>query len=65
VPEIDVRRRFKRSINNFFEFYKPLLFSWMIFDNSGQKPELIAREKQGILMILNEKLFETIRSGGN
>jgi len=35
IPDIDVRRRFTRSISNFFGLYEPLLSTWMMFDNSG------------------------------
>ena len=35
IPDIDVRRRFTRSISNFFRLYEPLLSTWMMFDNSG------------------------------
>ncbi len=42
VPTHDVRRRFKRSINNFFTLYRPLLDSWMLFNNTSAAPSLIA-----------------------
>ena len=57
VPENDVRRRFKRSIGNFFELYKPLLTSWMLFNNSGTKPELIAKEEKGKLEIVDKQFI--------
>lgn len=34
VPEADVRRRFERSLCNFFELYAPLADEWRMFDNS-------------------------------
>src|SRR3990167_1231076 len=45
VPAEDVRRRFTRGINNFFDLYDPLLDSWMLFDNSKARPILIAKRK--------------------
>ena len=42
VPANDVRRRFRRSINNFFNLYELIVDSWMLFDNSKTKPILIA-----------------------
>lgn len=60
VPDEDVKRRFSRSLNNFFDLYKPLLSSWMLFDNSRVKPELIAKGKNGDLEIFNHSLFNII-----
>ena len=60
VPVGDVRRRFRRGIYNLFRFYRPLLDSWMLFDNSSAKPSLIAREKAGKLVIKDRYLFEKI-----
>jgi predicted ABC-type ATPase len=41
VPKADVRRRFQRSWANFAELYRPIADSWMVYDNSGDKPKLI------------------------
>ena len=60
VPVGDVRRRFRRGIYNLFRFYRPLLDSWMLFDNSSAKPSLIAREKAGKLVIKDRYSFEKI-----
>jgi predicted ABC-type ATPase len=57
----DVRRRFARSISNFFTLYQPLVDSWMLFNNSGARPILIAKRKNGQSSIIDEKLFEQIR----
>jgi len=42
VPEEDIRRRYKRSLLNFFELYQPLVDHWAIFDNTGSSPRKIA-----------------------
>lgn len=60
VPTEDVRRRFRRSLYNLFKFYRPLLNSWTLFNNSGIVPELIAQEKDGKLSVIDEDLFEKI-----
>jgi len=46
VPEPDVRRRFHRGLANLFGLYQDAVDSWSIFDNSTEKPTLIA-EHQG------------------
>jgi predicted ABC-type ATPase len=61
VPAEDVRRRFVRGINNFFNLYESLLDSWMLFDNSKAKPMLIAKRKNGHNEVINEELFQDIQ----
>ena len=34
VPEATVRRRYIKSIKNFFSLYQPLADNWVVFDNS-------------------------------
>lgn len=61
VPARDVRRRFKRSICNFFNLYESLLDSWMLFDNAGSVPALIAKKKNAQVLVVNKELFERIQ----
>jgi predicted ABC-type ATPase len=42
VPEDVVRRRFESGLRNFHAIYRPLVNSWMLYDNSGPTPLLIA-----------------------
>jgi predicted ABC-type ATPase len=60
VPEPVVRRRFGRSIHNFFVRYRQLANSWTLFDNSGATPAVIAFEKEGTLRITNREVYETL-----
>jgi len=57
VPSEDVKRRFTRGINNFFKIYEPILDSWMMFDNSREKPVLIAKRKNGTKQVIDQNLF--------
>jgi predicted ABC-type ATPase len=57
VPEDVVRRRFDKGLSNLFQLYRPLLDSWVIFDNSSDTPNMIAFEKLGQLQIVNSDLF--------
>ena len=41
VDEADVRRRFQRSWTNFCEHYRTMADAWMVYDNSGNTPQLI------------------------
>lgn len=60
VPESVVRRRFDRSIRNFLQHYRALGDSWMLFDNSGTPPILIAFEEGGKPRIMNRELYENL-----
>ena len=43
VPEIDIRRRFTRSWQNFTKLYRNLADEWIVFDNSGDEPIMLER----------------------
>lgn len=60
VPVDEVKRRFYRGTYNLFKFYRAVFDSWILFDNSGSTPKIIAKEKRGILTMNNKKLFEKI-----
>jgi len=60
VPIKDVKRRFDRSICNFFKMYRPLLDSWMFFNNAEMNPKLIAKRTNAHIDIADEELFEQI-----
>ncbi|MFH1548736.1 MAG: zeta toxin family protein [Candidatus Omnitrophota bacterium] len=61
VPANDVRRRFGRSISNFFNLYEPIVDLWMFFDNSKTKPILIAKRRNSHRETLNEEQFAIIQ----
>jgi len=65
VAEFVVRRRFDKSLHHFFRFYQPLIDSWALYDNSGEKPQMIACEEAGKLEILNQELFKKIFDTGS
>jgi predicted ABC-type ATPase len=60
VPEIDVRRRFNRTVYNLLARYKPLLDTLHFFDNSGEKPVLIVRETWNGITVFEENKYEMI-----
>lgn len=62
IAEPVVRRRFHKGIRNLFTRYRPLLDSWMLFDNSGSAHRLVAREELGQLHAIDEALFQKIQA---
>ena len=63
VPTRDVLRRFDRSITNFFTLYQSLADSWMLFDNAGFIPVLIAQGRNGKVNVINKNVYDTIIQG--
>jgi predicted ABC-type ATPase len=43
VPETDIRRRYQRSLVNFFGLYQPLATTWSIVDNSRSTPRVVVQ----------------------
>jgi predicted ABC-type ATPase len=60
IPADVVRRRFKRGIANLFRLYLPLLDSWLIFDNSGEGPKMIAFGFSGMHVVFEPEVFSEI-----
>ncbi len=42
IPETVVRRRFESGLRNFKNVYQPLVDAWALYDNSGDRPLLVA-----------------------
>lgn len=63
VPENDVRRRFDRTWRNLMQFYRPLLDSLFVMDNSGDIPALVFDEQRGDLTIHDPSRYGTLMEG--
>lgn len=44
IPEAVIRRRFAAGVRKFEQVYKPLVNAWMLYDNAGEEPVLLASE---------------------
>jgi predicted ABC-type ATPase len=60
VPETVVRRRFDKGLYNFLHFYQRIIDSWVMFDNSGDTPKMIAYEESGKLKILDPRIYNML-----
>jgi predicted ABC-type ATPase len=60
VPEAVVRRRFVRSLRNFFMHYRSLTDSWVLYDNTEAIPQIIASQDQGRLNVVAAKLYNEL-----
>lgn len=41
VPESEIVRRYHRGLANFLSLYAPAADSWIVYDNSGNAPEVV------------------------
>ncbi len=57
VPEVDVRRRFTRSLRNFWNLYRPLADHWLLIYNSGNQPQDVAVGTATDVSIRDAELF--------
>ena len=64
VPEAVIRRRYDRSLFNFFNLYRPVADSWLMLDNSdAPEPRAIAwRNVGGPVHIVRNGPWEHLRS---
>jgi predicted ABC-type ATPase len=51
ITEDVSRRRFFKTIQNFFTIYRPLMTSWKLYENELLGPRLLALEKYGRLVV--------------
>jgi predicted ABC-type ATPase len=59
-PDVS-RRRFFKTIQNFFSIYRPVMTSWKLFLNEVAPPRLLAVEKYGRLVVRDPLLFEKFK----
>ncbi len=65
VPDEDVRRRYSRGLQNFFQLYRPLAKTWQVLDNTDPGgPRLIAEGSGTDEQVVLEGLWEQVRQGG-
>ncbi|MGI9302306.1 MAG: AAA family ATPase [Gammaproteobacteria bacterium] len=58
VPPDDVRRRYSRSLYNFWNLYRPLAHHWVLLYNSGSEPKDVAIGSADSHSIRDDELFD-------
>lgn len=61
VPDLDVERRFFRSIKNFWKRYKGLADTWQVFYNGFERPVEVAINEKNEEMILDTSLYQKLK----
>lgn len=57
IPADVIVRRYHRSVENLSSLYIPVADKWLVFDNTAEKPLLIAEGEQGMIKEIHQ--FET------
>jgi len=62
VPSDVVKRRFTRSLNNFFTLYAPIADEWTLFDNSASSSaEQVASQWENRLQINDQTIWQKLQ----
>jgi predicted ABC-type ATPase len=62
VPEIDLRRRFLPSLQNFFSLYMVLADEALLFNAAANPPALIAKWKGRDVIVVRQELYAQIQN---
>ena len=65
VPLEDLRRRFKVSVQNLFNIYRPVVDRWSLYDNGQHTPVLLAYGNPTALTVVAKNAFEKVVSEFN
>ena len=61
ITEEVSRRRFFKTIQNFFTVYRPVMTSWKLYQNELLGPRLVAVEKNGRLVVRDPVQLDQIQ----
>lgn len=62
IPETVIERRYRNGILNLFDIYLPIVDGALIYDNSGNRPDLLAEKEKGEpLRIIQREKFNQMR----
>ena len=61
IPEPVIRRRFGKSLRNFWHVYRPLVDTWRLYDGSAPHPQsLIAHGWGGHVTVLDQSRWALV-----
>jgi predicted ABC-type ATPase len=65
VPDDVQLRRFYLGIRNLAELYRPLIDWWRLYDNTGERPHLVAQEKDRVVDVADAGRLAFIERSAN
>jgi predicted ABC-type ATPase len=65
IPKEVIGRRYRTGVRNFLHLYVPIADQWVVYDNSGSEPRLIARSvDRGRMELLESETWRKILKVG-
>jgi predicted ABC-type ATPase len=62
IPKDVIRRRYRSGVRNFWKLYLPLADNWVVYDNSGRHPVLVAQSLgDGKIRLHHARIWSKIR----
>lgn len=65
IPDEVQQRRFHLGVRNLAELYRPLVDRWRLFENTGEKPYLVAEEEDGRFSVSDTPLLARIEQAAS
>lgn len=65
IPDDVQQRRFHLGIRNLAQLYRPLIDWWRLYDNTGERPHLVAQEKDGVFDLADSARLALIEASAN
>jgi predicted ABC-type ATPase len=62
IPEPVIRRRYEVGRRNLSELYLPIVDNWIVYDNSGESPQVVAEGDRSGTTVSDEQTWEIINS---
>jgi predicted ABC-type ATPase len=59
VPEVDIRRRFRRGMISFFTDARGLSDAWWLYDASQLPPKIVAEHRDGELLVHQTEIYSS------
>lgn len=60
IPEDVIRRRYAKGLKNLFEIFIPVADSWIVFDNSHNEPDVIAKGTKSQIQVFKNEIWNLI-----
>jgi predicted ABC-type ATPase len=64
IPEEIIRRRYVAGIKNLFDIYLNIIDEVLIFDNTNERPEIIASAVKGDLLVIDSLKLKLLKEYG-
>ena len=65
IPDEVQQRRFHLGVRNLAELYRPLVHRWRLYENTKEKPHLVAQEEDGVFSIVDAPLLARIEQAAS